>query len=276
MLKRIITAVVGIPLVVFILTGTGVTVFALCMFGITGLALYEYYCITVDSASPAERWVGIVLGGLVFGAACLGLLFFAGGPHGAVSAAVAACVLSAFVLFIYYAFFDAVRGEMFSRMAFSFTGVFLIGFLLFYIVLLRSAPGGAQLVLLLFIITWAGDTGAYFAGTWIGRRLLCPEVSPKKTVEGSLGGLAASILAALCCRMFLADNVSLLNCLVIGAGVNAMNQVGDLGESMVKRAFNVKDSGTLLPGHGGILDRIDSLLLAAPFLFYYLQMIVRL
>jgi phosphatidate cytidylyltransferase len=114
---------------------------------------------------------------------------------------------------------------------------------------------------------WISDSGAYFAGHLFGRRLLFPSLSPNKTVEGSLGGLLLTILVVgFVSYQFL--DFSLAKAAVIGAGVSIFSQSGDLFESMLKRILDVKDLGRLLPGHGGILDRIDSLLFTAPAVYY--------
>jgi phosphatidate cytidylyltransferase len=109
-----------------------------------------------------------------------------------------------------------------------------------------------------------GDTGAYYAGSYLGRHKLCPAVSPKKTIEGAVGGLTASLLIAFFYKLLFIPALSIPAVLLFAAVVGAVGQVGDLFESEFKRAAGVKDSGRLLPGHGGFLDRIDALLFAIP------------
>ena len=126
---------------------------------------------------------------------------------------------------------------------------------------------GEVLVLIAVVGPWVSDSGAYFAGHLFGRRLLFPSLSPNKTVEGSLGGLLLTILVVgFVSYQFL--DFSLAKSAVIGAGVSIFSQSGDLFESMLKRILDVKDLGHFLPGHGGILDRIDSLLFTAPAVYY--------
>ena len=115
--------------------------------------------------------------------------------------------------------------------------------------------------------TWMNDTGAYFAGRTLGRRKLYPRISPSKTWEGAVGGLVASIAGALVVRAFLLPGVPWAAAAAIGAGCGIFGPLGDLSESMLKRAFDKKDSSHLLPGHGGLLDRIDALLFNAPFVW---------
>jgi phosphatidate cytidylyltransferase len=126
---------------------------------------------------------------------------------------------------------------------------------------------GEVLVLIAVVGPWVSDSGAYFAGHLFGRRLLFPSLSPNKTVEGSLGGLLLTILVVGFVSYQLLD-FSLAKSAVIGAGVSIFSQSGDLFESMLKRILDVKDLGHFLPGHGGILDRIDSLLFTAPAVYY--------
>jgi phosphatidate cytidylyltransferase len=148
-------------------------------------------------------------------------------------------------------------------------GVLYVGFPLGTIVSSRSLPAGESLVLFLAVVTWASDTGAYYAGTLWGTHLLMPSVSPKKTIEGLLGGLALAVSAALLAQWGFASQLSLSDALILGVLLTGMGLLGDLFESVIKRRTGVKDSGGILPGHGGMLDRLDSLLFTAPTFYYY-------
>ena len=142
-----------------------------------------------------------------------------------------------------------------------------VGVPLAHLGLFPRSRHGEILVLIAVVGPWVSDSGAYFAGHLFGRRLLFPSLSPNKTVEGSLGGLLLTILVVgFVAYQFL--DFSLAKSAVIGAGVSIFSQSGDLFESMLKRILDVKDLGRLLPGHGGILDRIDSLLFTAPAVYY--------
>jgi phosphatidate cytidylyltransferase len=134
------------------------------------------------------------------------------------------------------------------------------------------AEGGVRLVLLLAILM-AADSAAFFVGTALGRRRLLPAVSPGKTVEGALGGLAGGVLGALAVRQLGLPALPAWHAAGLGLAVAAMGIVGDLGESQLKRWAGVKDSGRLFPGHGGMLDRLDSLLFGAPVLYYYFELL---
>jgi phosphatidate cytidylyltransferase len=148
-------------------------------------------------------------------------------------------------------------------------GVLYVGVTLSTVVSTRSLPAGEFLVLFLAAVTWASDSGAYYAGTLWGKHLLLPSVSPKKTIEGLLGGLVAAVAAALLAQWWFASQLSLSDALILGVLLTGAGLVGDLFESAIKRRTGVKDSGGILPGHGGMLDRLDSLLFTAPTFYYY-------
>jgi len=148
-------------------------------------------------------------------------------------------------------------------------GILYVGFTLSTVASTRLLPAGERFVLFLALVTWAADTGAYYAGTLWGKHLLAPSVSPKKTVEGLAGGVALAVGAALLAHAWFVPQLSLLDTLVLGMLLTGSGLLGDLWESAIKRRVGVKDSGSILPGHGGMLDRIDSLLFTAPTFYYY-------
>jgi phosphatidate cytidylyltransferase len=148
-------------------------------------------------------------------------------------------------------------------------GVLYVGFPLSTVVSTRSLPAGEFLVLFLAVVTWASDTGAYYAGTLWGKHPLLPSVSPKKTVEGVLGGVTLAVGAALLTQWWFASQLTPSDALILGVLLAGTGLLGDLFESMIKRRTGVKDSGGILPGHGGMLDRLDSLLFTAPTFYYY-------
>lgn len=171
-------------------------------------------------------------------------------------------LLCGYILCCYHRLPDSY--SLFSRHLF---GIFYVGFLGAHLILLRNLPDGAHWLIVATAITACSDTGAYFSGKRFGQRPLCPNISPKKTVEGALGGFAAGILAALICTAIFLET-SLVLIFFIATLLVAVGIAGDLTESIIKRGTGTKDSGRLLAGHGGILDRIDSLLLVAPVLYY--------
>jgi phosphatidate cytidylyltransferase len=142
-----------------------------------------------------------------------------------------------------------------------------VGAPLAHLVLFPRSSYGVVLILIAVVGPWISDSGAYFAGRFFGRHLLFPALSPNKTVEGSIGGLIATMLVVGPISYALLD-FTLVKAAVIGAGVSVFSQTGDLFESTLKRILDVKDLGHFLPGHGGVLDRVDSLLFTAPAVYY--------
>jgi phosphatidate cytidylyltransferase len=153
-----------------------------------------------------------------------------------------------------------------QRVGLAVLGAVYPGLLFGTVVRLRQLPDGFAWLILTLTVTWLNDTGAYFAGRAYGERKLYPRISPSKTWEGAAGGLLASIGGALAVKSLgWLPGLPWWGCVVVGAGAGVLGPVGDLSESMLKRAFGAKDSSRLLPGHGGMLDRIDALLFTAPF-----------
>lgn len=165
----------------------------------------------------------------------------------------------------------ARRRKQLSLPSFAWTlaGVFYVGWLSRYLVALRGFGDGREWVALALLTTFSVDTAAYFAGRAFGRHKLAPAVSPGKTKEGAVAGLAGAVLAAWALNVLLRLPMSTWQALSLGLIIGIFAQVGDLAESMFKRSAGVKDSGRLMPGHGGILDRIDSILLTGIVVYYY-------
>lgn len=152
-------------------------------------------------------------------------------------------------------------------------GVLYVGFTMGHLLRTRALEGGEFLIFFVVLTTWAGDTGAYYVGTLFGRRKLTPTISPNKTVEGLIGGLACSVLTAFAARAWFLPSLTTVDCVALGLLLAAVGLAGDLAESAMKRSAGVKDSGGLLPGHGGMLDRLDSLLFTAPAFYYYVTLV---
>ena len=149
-------------------------------------------------------------------------------------------------------------------------GTLYVAWTLGHLLLIRKLPDGPYLIFFLFLVTWAGDTGAYYAGLGLGSHRLAPVISPNKTVEGLIGGLALAVVTAVLAHLWFLQGLSLGQSLVAGLLLGIAGVLGDLLESAFKRSAGVKDSGVLIPAHGGMLDRLDSLLLTAPAFYYYL------
>jgi phosphatidate cytidylyltransferase len=165
--------------------------------------------------------------------------------------------------------------EMIPSVSVTFFGVAYFGLLGVYFFRLRELPDGAWHLLWVYVATWAYDTGGYFAGNLWGRNKLAPLASPKKSWEGCLGGWVLTLAGLLIlwkCFSFYAQAYSLADVIILSLILSFFGQVGDLVESVIKRSLAAKDSGSFFPGHGGVFDRIDSLLFNAPILFYYLTL----
>jgi phosphatidate cytidylyltransferase len=148
-------------------------------------------------------------------------------------------------------------------------GILYVNWLLGYAFWLRDLESGKEWVLLLVWVTWLGETAAYLVGSAAGRHRLAPMVSPKKTVEGAVAQLVVSVLAAVIAQAWFFPALGLAGASLVGLVLGVSGQIGDLVESALKRSVDTKDTGNLIPGHGGVLDRIDSLLFNTPVLFYY-------
>lgn len=159
-----------------------------------------------------------------------------------------------------------LRAHLTELMALLFAITYIAGFMAF-LPMIRSAPYGLHWTILLFVIVWASDTGAYFGGRHFGGAKLYPAISPGKTRSGSLCAVVVSMVIALVYHFIFMRFLGVASALVIGALISIISQAGDLFESFLKRSFQVKDSGSLLPGHGGTLDRFDGVLFALPMMY---------
>lgn len=255
---RIVSALVLLPVVVGLLFAGGWWSAALMAVAAAACAS-EYYSIVWKRLGPIA-WVGIV------GAALLPI-FPMLSPDRAWTWAFFTVGLMFFVTWIYH----LIRGplpEAPVRASHALTGLVYGGFGLATLSALRLMPEtGMGWVIAVLAVTWLNDTCAYFAGRFLGRHKLYPEVSPNKTWEGFFGGMAGSIAGMFLLKFSLYPFLTVLDCVVIGIGGGILGPCGDLVESMLKRAYQVKDSGKLIPGHGGFLDRIDALLFNAPLVF---------
>ena len=151
--------------------------------------------------------------------------------------------------------------------------VVYVGFLSFHIVLIDETEKYSVLIWLVLITAFGTDICAYFSGYFLGKHKLCPDLSPKKTVEGAVGGMLGSAVLSVVFGLIFARD-ALLHCMVIGLLGSVFAQCGDLSASALKRRMGIKDYGNLIPGHGGILDRFDSVLFTAPFVCYYIRLVM--
>ena len=213
----------------------------------------------------ASRWAVVGFGLLVAASVLTGALTWSG-------AAISASVIGALVFPLYR------HGDLrlaTSQVGLILLGVLYVGFFIPHVALLREQPEGWRWVLFTVYTAMGSDSGAYFAGRAWGRRKLLPAVSPSKTVEGALGGLAGAVVIALLCRAAFMSQLGQGETVGVALTIAVLAALGDLCESALKRAFGAKDSGWIIPGHGGILDRLDSLLFPFVFAYYYFAVVAR-
>ena len=257
-LRRLYTAAVLIPLVYAIVVLLPAWALTLLLIGVGSIALQELYRMSFQSRTNHPLLaVGLVAFALVL-------------AHTHVALTLPTVLMaSALGLVIAMCFVPGAQEQRWSDTLTAFLGLLYVGVTLSTVVSVRALPSGEWLALFLAVVTWASDSGAYYAGTLWGKHLLIPSISPKKTVEGVFGGLLLATAAALLAQVWFASILSLRDALVLGLLITIAGLFGDLFESVIKRRQGVKDSGGILPGHGGMLDRLDSLLFTAPTFYYY-------
>ncbi|HKA24839.1 MAG TPA: phosphatidate cytidylyltransferase [Candidatus Eisenbacteria bacterium] len=266
---RIGSAVLFLPALYFLVRAGSLYFFGLVAIQI-GLGLWEFYGLMSAQGLRPYRWLGLAAGFAV------AWFVYAGLPTHA------NLFLSAFLLGVMSLELLRPRDQGVAPMSVTLFGVLYVGWLSSHLLLLRELPhslgmpyaAGAAFVFLVFLPTWSCDTAAYAVGSMIGRRRLLPTVSPQKSVEGSIAGLVAAVLATWLARIWFAPFLPAWHVLPLGLAIGIFAQVGDLAESLIKRTSRVKDSAVLIPGHGGVLDRFDSLYFTAPLVFYYLKLVL--
>jgi len=262
MISRVVTAALGIPLLIFIIGWGSGWHFSLLVFLVTLGGLREYFSIVFPNQWK-EQTLGIFYGVVI----SLGI-FIPGVPGPQVWLGIVVIIV-----FSSYLCFGGKLDERYNHLGWTLLGILYVGYLVPHLVILYRLPHGREWIFFLLLVIMTGDTAAYFVGSLLGRRKLSPEISPGKTVEGALGAFAVSALAGLFAAKFLLPAVPLSKVLPLIVAFSFLGQTGDLFESWIKRAFGVKDSGAVLPGHGGLLDRIDSLIFPAVFAAYYVKLV---
>jgi phosphatidate cytidylyltransferase len=266
-MKRVITAAVLIPLVLLLILRGSFFLLVVVTALVAELAAWEYISIADQHGSRIPRNLVLVAIAILFAATFHNRFL--------VMPALGLCSM---VLLVVCSFRSPLE-RVLPDTAFSVFGLIYIGLTLATVPLVWVQPDGPSLVVFLFCIVWTGDSAALYVGRTFGRNKLSPRISPNKSWQGSAGSLAGSLLTAAAlvalARALEERSVLILHFagplvrwLLLAVVLNLFAQVGDLVESAIKRGAGVKDSGAMLPGHGGILDRIDALLLAAPVLWY--------
>jgi phosphatidate cytidylyltransferase len=266
MLTRILSAVVLIPLVVAVVLLAPPVLFSAAVTLLSLVAFGEFIRLRrgAPDSAPAQWPI------LTVAAACGFLVVHPLFPEHRIAGVVAFFLIAGVMSVL----FGTRNEEIADRLVWPAAGFVYIFLLFSFTYDIRFGIDhalGAYLLLVFLLIQWLGDTFAYFVGTWMGRRKLAPRISPKKTVEGTLGGLLGSAVVGLAAWALLPPLQSPWPLVILAAALGALGQIGDLLESQFKRALGVKDSSRIIPGHGGLLDRLDSLVFTAPAFYLALQ-----
>jgi phosphatidate cytidylyltransferase len=274
-LPRVLTALVAAPLFLAVVY-LGSLPYALFIFLVILLSLWEFVLMAEEGGYATQSLWTVGLGGLL----AASMAFPGLRPSGVFSAQAPALALAAaFILILAREMGRRDKGLSMLRASASAAGLLLVAWPLGHLLLLRELRGpgealyhvGRDSVFFLTFIVWVQDTAAWAVGLSIGRRRMAPVLSPKKSWEGAAGGLLAAVITAMALReVWLHVYFSRSEMLALTVALGVLAQASDLAESLMKRCFGVKDSSALLPGHGGVLDRFDSFLFAAPTLYYYL------
>lgn len=265
-MKRILSAAVAIPILLFTIWSPVPYFFVALAAVAVFIALNEFYNLASRIGINAHHVAGYLAGGGVL----------AGFVFNRLDVAVAVITVLVIVSFaMQLAKPDELKTAL-ASVAATVLGVVYVALLAGFLVgvrMIEDTPHttklASKLLTTFFAMVIFTDTGAYYAGRSLGRNKLAPRISPGKTIEGFIGGLVAAIAVGALCKYIFFPELNLIHALILGGLIGLIGPVGDLSESMLKRGSDVKDSGAIMPGHGGILDRVDSVLFCAPLLYYY-------
>jgi phosphatidate cytidylyltransferase len=261
-MTRLLTAALLIPAAWYLCKRAPFEMFLAAALLLAGIAVWECATILRRRGSRPLSWLAV--------ASSIGVVaaFALERPFGVALAIMTGVALSAPALAMWR--HDAPE-TMLDAATTTLVPVVFVGLPFAFVVGLRAVPGtdGPDLLLLAMLCVTLSDTAAFYVGSAFGRHRMAPLISPKKSWEGAAGGVFGSIVAALVAHAWFYQRLPITHALVLGVLLCAAGILGDLAESMLKRSAGVKDSSSLLPGHGGVLDRVDSLLVAAPVLYYY-------
>ena len=258
--SRVLVAVIAVPVLVFVIyQRSPLPVWGLA-FTASLIAMYEFFSMTHDDKTD-------VIVSVLFGALAVLAIYWLPKPY----AATATLLTVFFPTLLYFLLRFRDIETVASRACFSVVGILYAGVFFTFMALIKRDFGvhGADVIILLLGTAWLSDTGGYFAGKALGKRKLYAAISPNKTWAGAVGGTLAAGCGAVLIRMYLLPDFSWFDVLFLAISGSILGQAGDLCESMIKRSQGVKDSGAILPGHGGILDRVDAVLFIAPYFYLY-------
>ena len=261
MKTRILTAIVLIPLLVLVLL-SGSPVIAAAVIIISTVGMYEFY----KATGLKDKKCLCVLGYLA--AIAIPLM------RGFVNPQLYAPLAYLFMFLLFVIMLAQHKTVSVTDAAMVIFSVIYIPYFLTNLLYIRELEHGRILLWIPFIGAFLTDTCAYFAGVFLGKHKLCPEISPKKTIEGSVGGILGCMVACMLYGLLMKEawglDVNYINLAILGFAMSIVSQIGDLSASIIKRKFGIKDYGSLFPGHGGILDRLDSVIMIAPLVYFYI------
>ena len=263
--QRWITGLIALPFLILLVYATTPMLFALFLCLVAVVSLWEFFRIIFTGNTRPEI---LPMTAVAYLAAPAMLVVAGAGRIALIAPTLSVALILLAAISLRHFKDDMGVIETIIKVAFSLVYIPLS---LACLVLLKFDPHGAAEIFFILCIVAGGDVGAFYSGSYLGKHKLCPAVSPKKTIEGSLGGLATNLVVGLIFNLLFLPGTPLLGCILIAVLGGIAGQVGDLFESEFKRAAGVKDSGVILPGHGGLLDRIDALLLATPLAFLLMR-----
>lgn len=228
-----------------------------------GCAQYEFFTLFRMAKIPVYRLFGVAMGLVI------PLVVFL--ERGATSSGEVLFIVLGCLFLFFLHFLRNSNAEALQGISHTLFGILYVSWFLSFCVKIRFLEGGSLWLVYLLVVTKAADIGAYLVGTALGKHLLIPHVSPKKSIEGLFGGIFASTIASVFMQTFLPLPFGLVHCLILGAGLGVVGQIGDLSESLMKRCCQAKDSGAVFPGMGGVLDTVDSILFTAPIFYFHLK-----
>ncbi len=271
--QRILTALVAIPVVIFV-TYWGYIPFFLFMLALVIFGLLEFYRILESRVGNINKGFGVTGGVLLI----ISIYFAPFSADARLGSELVSFIFTAFILVLlsYFVIKREIRHYLYNVGAIIF-GLLYIGWLLSYMILLREIrPGGRYIIFYLLFLVWIMDTASYLGGMRFGKHKLIKMVSPHKTIEGSVFGIVFAIITSIILSRIWINylQMNIFHSISLGIILGIAGQIGDLSESLLKRNLQLKDTSTLFPGHGGILDRCDSFLFAAPVLYYYMKWFV--
>ena len=268
--KRVASSVVLIPVFVWVTTMASAWVFQLLVIAASAVACYELARMFERTGRAISPWLTVGVGAALTASFATSLYATVGDDGSPLHwMPTPELVLLIGVGVVCSAPLWSAGRPVVESTANTLFGAVYVGWLLGYAIWLQGRAGGPQLVLFLVGVTWAGESAAYLVGSSVGRHRLAPVLSPRKTVEGAIAQVIISVAAALGLGAWLLPTCGLVGAAGAGVVLGVIGQVGDLAESAIKRSIGTKDTGDLIPGHGGMLDRIDSLLFNAPALYLY-------